>query len=385
MTPLYVLVAATLLAAQQPFPPSPADRTAGAPRAQIAIPRPAWYRAAGVAATVGEMRLEQKQVARWIVEMSAAVRQGGVSTAADYSTACADMLRRSQVDYAFAQSEGGRVDALLTQVASLLEMEAYTQGRMENGVGGHGDYLRAHCYRLAAQARLLEEVKADPAVIRRHHESQVAAGKRRDESFARRLQGAGASADEIVLAAEELNSEARLAASRAATPAERDATNRTAVESLKVTEQYFAKRAGAGMGQESILPLVTYLRLDAELREVNAAETPPADRVRQLGEQRRGVIREAVKLMSERRDGGLFLEVDAASFRKAQGYLLKSELALAADAEARRVLLERNVEEAVNAERYWELRVANGIVGAAAHQRGIYDRIEAEIRLKLAK
>ena len=127
------------------------------------------------------------------------------------------------------------------------------------------------------------------------------------------------------------------------------------------------------------------MRLDAELREVNAAETPPADRVRQLGERRRGVIREAVKLMTKQRDGGLFGDAEASTFRKAQGYLLESELALAADAEARRVLLERNVEEAVSYEKYYATRVAGGLVREDAHQRGIYDRIEAEIRLKLAK
>ena len=129
---------------------------------------------------------------------------------ADHATACADILRCAKIDYTLAQSESERVEAILTQVTSLFEIETYFQGRAA-GIVRNEEYSRARRHRLAAQARLLEEVKADPAVIRRHYEMQVVAGKKRDESVAGRLQGGLISGDEIVLAAEELNSEARLA------------------------------------------------------------------------------------------------------------------------------------------------------------------------------
>ena len=232
---------------------------------------------------------------------------------------------------------------------------------------------------------MLEEVKADPAVIRRHRASQVAVGKSRDEEFAKRRAGGQFTANEAFFGPERTNSEASSAASHAATPAERDAVNRKAVESLKENEKYFAERIASGIARESTLHLVTYLRLDAELREVSAAENPPADRVRQLREQRRDAIRRAVELEAGRRDQGLFGQGDTDQLRTAQRYLIKAELALAADAEARRVLLARNLEVAVDNEEYFAKRVKGRLTNPSNHYRSICDRIEAEIRLKQAK
>jgi hypothetical protein len=381
MTPLCTLLAATFLAAQPPIP----DRIPLHKPAQVAVPKPPGFRAAGVAATVGEMRLEQKHLARQIVNMFLMKRQGGIFTASDNCTAVADTLRCAQIEYALAQSEGERIEAVLLRVMSLLEMEQYAQARADFGTGGTAEYLQMRCHRLAAQACLLEEVKADPAVIRRHHESYIASCKKRDEAVAVRVLGGVASEEENLLGADEFSSEANLAASRAATPAERDATNRRMVESLKALEKDTARRIAGGVAASSNLPLVTYFRLDAELRELSVSEKPPADQVRQLGEQRKDAIRQAVKLMSARRNVGVFSDADTDRFRKAQSNLLDSELALAGDAAARRVLLERNLEEAVGNEKYWTSRAGAGMVFQASQHRSTYDRIEAEIRLKLAK
>ena len=409
MTPLCTLVVATLLAAQPPLPLSPpADRTPGAPPAKVPapkqqrpladkevepgappakvpVPKPPAFRAAGADATVGEMRLEQKQVARLVIEMAMFKLQGGHFTDADLRTTIADIQRCADIEKSLAQLDGERVEAVLTQLLSLTELESYFQARAAMGIGGADTYLDVRFHRLGARASLLEEVKADPAVIRRHREGQVAAGKSRDEEFAKRRAGGQFTANEAFFGPERTNSEASSAASHAATPAERDAVNRKAVESLKENEKYFTQRIASGIARESTLHLVTYLRLDAELREVSAAENPPADRVRQLREQRRDAIRRAVELEAGRRDKGLFGQGDTDQLRTAQRYLIKAELALAADAEARRVLLARNLEEAVSYEKRCEGEAKGGIASESRQYRSTRERIEAEIRLKLAK
>ena len=382
MTPLCTLVAGLLLAAQPPIPFSPAART---PTPQEAIPKPTGFRAAGVDATVTAMRREQQQVARRVAEAAMSKRNGGVSTDADLHATFADIQRYAEIEKGLAVLDGERVEAILTQILSLSELEDYFRLRAGGGLAKEEAYLFVRFHRLGARASLLEEVKADPAVVRRHRESQVAVGKRRDELFAKRVEGGGASAEEMLLRAESVSSEAASAAARAATPAERDAVNRKAVESLKDAEKYLAQGIAGGIARESTMYFVTYLRLDAELREVNAAEKPPVDRVLQLVERRRGVIRKTLELMVAQRNGGMFHEADTEQFRKAQGYLVEAELALAVDAEARRVLLKRNLEVAVEHEEYFAKRVAAGIVGQSQRDRSICDRIEAESRLNLAK
>ena len=391
MTPLGMLVAAILLAAQPPLPLSPqadrtpADRTPGAPPAKVPLPNPPAFRAAGVDATVGEMRLEQRQVARLIIERATQRRNGGLFSNADLQTTIADIQRCADIEKSLAQLDGERVEAVLNQLLLLSELENYFQARAGAGIVSADTYLDASFHRLGARASLLEEVKADPAVIRRHREGQVAVGKSRDEEFAKRRAGGQFTSDEGFFGPERTNSEASSAASHAATPAERDAVNRKAVESLKEAEKYFTQQVAATLTKEATLHLVTYFRLDAELREVSAAENPPADRVRQLREQRRDAIRRAVELEAGRRDQGLFVHGDTDQLRTAQRYLIKAELALAADAEARRVLLARNLEEAVSYEKYCEGQAKAGIATKSRQYRSTCERIEAEIQLKLAK
>ena len=385
MTPLCTLVAGMLLAAQPPVPYAPVVPSPGAPPAQGAMPKPPAFRAAGVDATVGEMRLEQKYVARRVAEMAMAKRNGGLSTDADRHATFADIQRYAEIEKGLAVLDGERVEAILNQILSLSELEDYFRVRAGAGLVKEEAYLFVRFHRLGARASLLEEVKADPAVVRRHRESQVAVGKSRDEYFAKRAEAGVLAEDEVSSGAERANSEASSAAARAATPAERDAVNRKAVESLKDAEKYLAERIGGGLAKESTMHFVTYLRLDAELREVSAAEKPPVDRVLQLAERRRGVIRRALELMVAQRNGGLFLQTDTDQFRKAQGYLVEAELALAENAEARRVVLKRNLEVAVENEEYFAKRVANGMVHPSQRDRSTCDRIEAEIRLKLVK
>ena len=94
MTPFCTLLAATLLAAQAPLFPSPADGTPLPKPAQVAVPKPPQFRAAGVAATVGEMRREQKSIVRRIVEMSTAKRQAGLRhrRGCNLPVACSDRV-----------------------------------------------------------------------------------------------------------------------------------------------------------------------------------------------------------------------------------------------------------------------------------------------------
>ncbi len=384
MTPLCTLVAGFLLAAQTPFPDKPADPRPRDLPARGATPKTPAFRAAGVDATVGAMRLEQKHVARQVINMAANMRQGGVSPGEVYRTAVADFQRSAEIEKSLTTSDEERVEAILSHVVLLFELESYLQARSSGSTGGAADYLHVRFHRLGVQASLLVAVKADPAVIRRHRESQVAVGKSLDDMLAVRAQS-GTLSEDMLVRAESVSSEATFAATRGAAPAERDAANRRAVECLKEAEKYVALRVTSRIASESTLHYVTYFRLDAELREVSAAEKPPADRVRQLREERRDAIRKVVELMAVRRAGGIFVEADIDQYRTAQVYLLEAELALAGDAEARRVLLKRNLKESIDHEECYAKRAAGGIANQSKSARCICDRIEAEIRLKLVK
>lgn len=385
MTPLCTLVAATLLAGQPPLPLKPADPSPQDRPVRGTTPRPPEFRAAGVDATVGEMRLEQQRVARLVVEKVMRRRNTGLFTDADLHTTIADIQRCADIEKSLAQLDGERVEAILNQLLLLSELEDYFQARADSGMVKAEVCLLVRFHRLGARASLLEEVKADPAVVRRHRANQVAVSKSLDAAFAKRAEGGILTEEDMLARAEGANSEVTSAATRGATPAERDAANRRAVESLKEAEKYFAQRSGRGLMKATTVDFVTSLRLDAELREVSAAEKPAADRVRQLREEQRDALRRVVKLEAGRRDGGLLTEADADQFRKAQGYLVEAELALAGDAKARRVVLARNLEEAVSHEDYCAKRVQGGTLGDSVQYRSIRERIEAEIRLKLAK
>ncbi len=175
MSAISALAAVLLVAVQPPFPPKqalPDDMPADKPPAAPAAGGPG-RRAVGTPSTVEQMRREQKSLLDQLEFVTKQRLLAGAFGEAVIIASTADAERRARVGLALAKSDPERAEELLVIVGSLLDLERYLLGGSA-GMFCEETYFSARFQRLAWQVRLMESVGADPGVLRRLRDDQLA-------------------------------------------------------------------------------------------------------------------------------------------------------------------------------------------------------------------